>query len=157
MKFKVGDIVRFKARETNFRPFMYDKDHVVVDVNNYEVTTMGLHWDYRDYGMITPRLTTLLNRDALDIITNEPWRGSTLKFNFITKPKAEPCLGLPEWTTYEPLPSPIPFAEGVEISEETAWNVTSDNWTYGEIKFPSKNLLMDRIKSWLKQFIKIIP
>jgi hypothetical protein len=147
MKFKIGDIVRFKANGgTNFRPFMYDKDHVVVDVNNYEVTTMGLHWDYRDYGMIAPRLTTPLNRDVLDIITNESWRGSTLKFNFITKPKAEPCLGLPEWTTYRPLASPIPFAEDFEISEET-----------GEVKFPSKNLLMDRIKSWLKQFIKITP
>jgi hypothetical protein len=139
MKFKVGDIVRFKANSgTNFRPFMYDKDHVVIGVNDYEVETMGLHWDYRDYGLLTPSLRILLNFDALDIITHEPWRGSILKFNFITKPKEEePCYPPPIL-----LESPIPFAEDFEISEET-----------GEIKFPSKNLLMDRIKSWLKQFI----
>lgn len=87
MKFKVGDIVRFNHGNgrTTFKLFMYDRDHIVTYVSEELIKTEGNGWCYvgEHHGPFNELSTNKVHWEYIELVNNNSWKGSILKFNFI--------------------------------------------------------------------------
>jgi hypothetical protein len=88
MKFKVGDIVRFnrgRGRTSTFKEFMYDRDHIVTRVGEESIRTKGNGWCYNEehHSPHNELNTNKVYWEYIELVNNNSWDGSTLKFNFI--------------------------------------------------------------------------
>lgn len=82
MKFKVGDIVRYTGE--GFMSFLYDKDHIVINVEERRIHTQGHGWDYRDFGWPFDHAGIGKHKwDGLEIVNRKSWSDSKLTFKFI--------------------------------------------------------------------------
>jgi hypothetical protein len=87
MKFKVGDIIRFKrgdGRTSIFKAFMYNGDHIITQVKEELIKTEGNGWCYTERDCAFPELSTSkVHWEYIELVNTNSWKGSILKFNFI--------------------------------------------------------------------------
>lgn len=89
MDFKVGDIITFdRSKYDSFRPFMYNKKHVITRIEDTGIWTKGFDFTYKDF-CDHEELRTKNNEGQWRAIIKcerpKRWTGSKIKFNFFAE------------------------------------------------------------------------